>query len=73
MKRIIDRIRVCIVLHNLLVGSPYPHCWEDCDEEDDADDEEYAEDNDECVVPDGPIVSSNNRQEQIFRYMLEEI
>jgi hypothetical protein len=73
MKRIIDRVRVCIVLHNLLVGSHYPLSWEDCDEEDDTDDEEFAEDNDECVVPDHPIVSSTNCREQIFHYMLEEI
>jgi hypothetical protein len=70
MKKIIDRIMVCIVLHNLLVGSPYPQSWEDLNDEEEYDDE-FAEDNDECIVPVGPIVSSGNRREQIYRYMLE--
>jgi hypothetical protein len=38
-KKIIDRVTVCIILHNLLLGSSYPEEWvnvwdEDLEEED---------------------------------------
>jgi len=34
MQRIIDRVRVCIVLHNLLIGSSVPDKWTTTNEED---------------------------------------
>jgi hypothetical protein len=33
LKRIIDRVTVCIILYNLLIGSSYPEEWEDGYEE----------------------------------------
>ena len=70
MEKIIYRVRVCIVLHNILVGSPKHQFWENRDNDNDDDVAEVDEDNDECVVPDGPSVSSTNCHEQILCYML---
>jgi hypothetical protein len=73
MKRIIDRVRVCIVLHNLLVGSSYPEAWDARNEEDvgdnlgDDSNNEYAED----FVPDAVLPASTDRRSDIQQYMLE--
>ncbi len=34
MRRIIDRVRVCVVLHNMLIGSTFPSEWVEPNDED---------------------------------------
>jgi hypothetical protein len=70
MRCIIERVRVCIVLHNLLIGSTFPQEWIEPNEENldydffaNADDSDNEEDDDISK-------NVNDRCEAIMCYML---
>lgn len=76
MKNIIDKIRVCIVLHNMLVGSTYPKEWERRNEEDDEMVIDAAIDDADMEYEEGyvPLDVDNGgkyRRDEMMRYMIE--
>ncbi len=69
MQCIIDRVHVCVVLHNMLIGSAFPAEWVECNDEDMEDDRAINNFDDE----DSPVNNLNNdddRREVIMNYML---
>ena len=70
MHRIIDRVRVCVVLHNMLIGSTFPDEWVEPNEED-LDVEMLP--NDEFDDEDEPIDDESNvldRRQVLMNYLL---
>ena len=71
MRRIIDRVSVCITLHNLLVGSSYPQEWEHGHEEDLIAEEIEYEYEEQFVARAEPINAGTNRRDEMLAYMME--
>jgi hypothetical protein len=69
MRRIIDRVRVCVVLHNMLIGSTFPAEWVVPNDEDLDDDGRGNNLDDEDAPVDNPN-NEDDRREVIKNYML---
>ena len=70
ISRIIDRITVCIILHNLLIGSSYPDDWENPVEEDvNNDDIDYEYE--EQFVPHNFVDDGANRRMEMMQFILQ--
>ena len=70
MRRIIDRVRVCIVLHNMLIGSSYPAEWAEPDGEDLDNDVLSADDFDDEVEPVDEQSNVNDRRQVLLNYLI---
>jgi hypothetical protein len=70
MKRIIDRITVCFILHNLLLGDDYPENWfEGADEDVQEEDLEYEYD--EQFVPHDIEAEGRDRREEMMNFITQ--
>jgi hypothetical protein len=70
ISRINDRITVCIILHNLLIGSSYPDDWENPVEEDlNNDDIDY--DYEEQFVPHNVVDDGAKRKMEMMQFILQ--
>ncbi len=69
MRRIIDRVRVCVVLHNMLIGSTFPSEWVEPNDEDMEEDGAGNNIDDEDEPVDNPN-NNNDRRDVIMNYML---
>jgi len=70
ISRIIDRITVCIILHNLLIGSSYPDDWENPVEEDvNNDDIDYEYE--EQFVPHNFVDDGANRRMEMMQFIFQ--
>jgi hypothetical protein len=70
LKRIIDRVTVCIILHNLLIGSSYPEEWENGFEED-LTAEEIEYEYDEQFVPINIDADGRCRRTEMMNYIIQ--
>ncbi len=65
MKKVIDRVLCCVILHNMLLHDPIPEEWLNYDEDDDV--EEELENNPLMQ----PTLQSNARREQLRAFVVE--
>jgi hypothetical protein len=71
MQHIINRVPVCITLHNLLVGSSYPREWEHGHEEDLITENIKYEYDEQFVAVAEPINAGTNTQDDMLACMTE--
>jgi hypothetical protein len=70
LKRIIDRVTVCIILHNLLLGSSYPEEWE-IGWEEDLTEEDIEYEYEEQFIPHDINVDGRYRQNEMMNYIIQ--
>jgi hypothetical protein len=70
LKRIIDRVTVCMILHNLLIGSSYPEEWENGYEEDLVE-EDIEYEYDEQFIPVDITADGRCRRTEMMNYIIQ--
>ena len=70
LKRIIDRVTVCIILHNLLIDSSYPEEWENGYQED-LEEEDVEYEYEEQFVPINVEGNGRCRRNEMMNYIIQ--